>query len=157
MRFFGPRSVRRPNDPRELRRRASRAMRDGDHRTAYDCYIKLEAQSPEDPSLALKAADCARRIGAHTDQVRALERAAQGYEKAGLARKAVAVFKMMLAADPTHASAAARIDEINRERPRGLDRLGTFRRSPSKRPGAPFADRDDASSIREKRDNKRAS
>lgn len=134
MRFFGPRSTRAPNDPRELRRRATKAARGGDYQTVLECFTTIEALKPGDPNLALKVADAARRAGRDDVRLNALERAARGYERVGLPRKALAVYKMIVAARPGHEGALAKIEAIDQSRPRGLDRLGYFRRSPSQRP-----------------------
>jgi CRP-like cAMP-binding protein len=117
-------------DPSKLKTEATRALDKGKYRKALECYLELEQLESRDGAWSRRAADMHRRLGDNAGCVAALQRAAERYAAAGFLVKAVAVCKMILAAEPGHTAALERLAELNAER--GIP-------APRKRPPPPLA------------------
>jgi len=107
----------------KLRQEAASAREHGRLAKAIDAYLELERLEPNDASWAQRAAECYRQLGRESDQLAALERAANGYAMRGFTLKAVAVCKMILGLDPNHTATQDRLAELQGKRVRGVDRV----------------------------------
>jgi hypothetical protein len=107
----------------QLRHAASRALARGAIAKALAAYLELEQREPSEPSWPLRVAQCYRRLGARHERIEALVRAVDRYGSAGLHLKALALCKMILAEVPDHGTILARVDTLQRVRPRGLSRF----------------------------------
>lgn len=129
------------SDASKLKAEATRALDKGKFNKALECYRELEGLEPHDGGWARRSADMHRRLGQQAAYVTALQRAADRYAQAGFLVKAVAVCKMMLAAEPGHAGALERLAELDAERGMPAPRTRPSPTPPANRaipPGAPL-------------------
>lgn len=116
---------------RKLRDEASKALDKGRHAKAAEAYRELEALEPSDANWSRRAADCYRRLDRRDDMIDALLRAGERYAAAGFLVKAIAVYKMILAADAEHELALAKLGDLHEAR--GIP----MKRAPEPPPPAP--------------------
>jgi tetratricopeptide (TPR) repeat protein len=108
---------------RRLRDSASFAVLKGRYYDGLEFCKQLEELDPDDPAWARRTAYCCHRLGMHAGELAALIRAAEGYEKGGFLRKAVAMYRLALALDPTDEYLHNRIDDLNAGKSTGLESL----------------------------------
>ena len=108
---------------RHLRDAASSAVLKGRYLEALGLCHRLEELQPDDPSWSRRAAYCCHRLGRRAEEQIALIRAAEGYERIGFLRKAMAMYRLALALDPGSKYLAQRIDELNAGRSTGLESM----------------------------------
>jgi CRP-like cAMP-binding protein len=99
-------------DARKLKSEAGEAVRKGDFRRALDRYQRLEQLDPRDAMWCCRSAEMHRRLGEKQEELRALARGAERYARAGFHVKAIAVCRMILEVDPSHAATQARLAEL---------------------------------------------
>jgi CRP-like cAMP-binding protein len=97
-------------DLRKLKDEALESAGKGNWRKAAGCYANLEKDEPAEPGWALKLGETLRKMGKDSEAIKALGRAVNAYAKNGLTLKAIAVCKIILAIDPTHAHAHELLD-----------------------------------------------
>jgi tetratricopeptide (TPR) repeat protein len=108
---------------RHLRDEASSAVLKGRYLEALGLCHRLEELQPDDPSWSRRAAYCCHRLGRRAEEQIALIRAAEGYERIGFLRKAMAMYRLALALDPGSNYLAQRIDELSAGRSTGLESM----------------------------------
>jgi len=106
---------------RHLRDEASSAVLKGRYLEALGLCHRLEELQPDDPSWSRRAAYCCHRLGRRAEEQIALIRAAEGYERIGFLRKAMAMYRLAL--DPGSKYLAQRIDELSAGRSTGLESM----------------------------------
>lgn len=108
---------------RRLRDAASSAVLKGRYLEALAHCHRLEELQPDDPSWSRRAAYCCHRLGRRAEEQIALIRAAEGYERIGFLRKAMAMYRLALALDPGSKYLAQRIAELSAGRSTGLESM----------------------------------
>jgi hypothetical protein len=95
-----------------LKEEALAALIEGNGEEALRCLGALEALDPASGSWPHKRGQLLLRLGRKDEAVEALGRAAERYGRCGLAAKAIAVSKTILAADPGHTRTQDRLSEL---------------------------------------------
>jgi tetratricopeptide (TPR) repeat protein len=124
-----PRSGQPPSPAAEARLAEIRRLRDlaehavdrGRYAEALAACQRLEHLQPAEPAWARRSAYCLGRLGRAPEQVAALRRAAQTYERAGFLTKAGAMYRLALAIAPRDEELARRAAELHAGRVRGLE------------------------------------
>jgi tetratricopeptide (TPR) repeat protein len=118
----GP-GTQKPAYLRRLRDSASHAVLGGRYRDALGYCRQLEEVEPDDPAWARRTAYCCHRLGMRASELAALLRAAEGYERSGFMRKAVAMYRLAVALDPTDKYLSHRITDLTAGQGTGLQSL----------------------------------
>ncbi|HET9986918.1 MAG TPA: cyclic nucleotide-binding domain-containing protein [Kofleriaceae bacterium] len=99
-------------DPHQLREEAATAVARGKLDIALALYGELEQLEPTAAAWPKRVGETYRRIGDSANAVLAFERAVDKYARDGLLVQAIAVCKLILQLEPTHASTAERLAEL---------------------------------------------
>ena len=99
-------------DPHQLREEAASAVARGKLDVALALYSELESLEPGAAAWPKRVGETHRRLGDIGAAVLAFERAVDKYVRDGLLVQAIAVCKLILQLEPTHASTATRLSEL---------------------------------------------
>lgn len=113
-------------DARTLRDAAARAIAEGKHRRAIECYLELEQLEPFEPNWPKRAAESYRRLDRPRDAVSAYERTIDRYVAGGFMVQAIAVCKVILSLDPSHESAKRRLAAISEQQDGARTQVGVL-------------------------------
>jgi cAMP-dependent protein kinase regulator len=97
---------------KQLRRRASLSMRNGDLDEALAAYRDLETAEPANPVWSQRCAEIHHQQGRHAEAIATLEHAAEMVVDAGEIIPAIAICKQILAIDPDHHATLDRIQHL---------------------------------------------
>jgi len=100
-------------DGRALREEAAAAVAAGKHKRALAAYLELERIESNDAQWAKRAGETYRRLGNNSNAIEAFERSAERYAQNGFLVQAIAVCKVILQIDPSHAETFRRLAEMN--------------------------------------------
>ena len=99
-------------DPHQLREEAASAVARGKLEDALELYAELESLEPAAAAWPKRVGETQRRLGDIPAAILAFERAVDKYVRDGLLVQAIAVCKLILQLEPTHASTATRLSEL---------------------------------------------
>lgn len=98
---------------RKLKDKASKLHAEGKYKEALKLYEQVVVEDPTELQCLLKIGDIYKRLGQREAAVKAYEPVAKHYAEDGLLLKAIAVCKMILAADPHHAGTQAMLNQLH--------------------------------------------
>ena len=102
-----------------MKNRASRLFAEGKLQEALELYERIVEADPRELGCRIKAGDVYRRLGERQAAVAAYESVARQYADDGLLLKAIAVCKLILAADPGHTSTQVKLADLYARRRSG--------------------------------------
>jgi CRP-like cAMP-binding protein len=111
-------------DVRALREEAAEATAGGKYKRALAAYLELERLEPRDAQWAKRAGETYKRLGNNKHAIEAFERSADRYAQNGFLVQAIAVCKLVLQIDPSHAEALRRLSQMNEQLGAGPTRAG---------------------------------
>lgn len=115
------------------------ALRAGDHEKAVPIYEALLANDPDNQQMRLRYADSLAAVGHKQKAVRTYQAVAEEMASTGFLIKGIAVFKKIVAIDPSREDLVRELAEMNHAREAGVDYKPAAEREAEPPPGEPEA------------------